>query len=134
MLNLNKVKPKIEEMAKKYNLNFMVVFGSRISGLVHKKSDVDLAYSAKRPLDYQKEYELICELRRVLNLEPKVEIELVNLDNAPPLLSKEVAFKGKLLAEITPRSFVYFQLYAFKLFVEAKPLFALRDKFIAQNL
>ena len=46
MLNLNKVKPKIEEIARKYNLNFMVIFGSRISGLVHKKSDIDLAYSA----------------------------------------------------------------------------------------
>jgi len=46
MLNLNKVKPKIEEIARKYNLNFMVIFGSRISGLVHKESDIDLAYSA----------------------------------------------------------------------------------------
>ena len=134
MLNINKVKPKIEKIAKKYDLNFMVIFGSRASGLVHKKSDVDLAYSAKRPLNYQKEYELICELSRVFNLDPKIEIELVNLENAPPLLCKEIAFQGKLLAEITPHSFVYFQLYAFKLFIEVRPLLALRDKFIAQNL
>lgn len=132
--NIEKIKPKIKKIARKYDLNFVVLFGSLASGLVHKRSDIDLAYSAKKFLDYRKEYELTCEFQRAFNLGPKVEIELVNLDNAPPLLAKEVAFKGKLLAEIAPRSFAYFQMYAFKLFVEAKPLFALRDKFIFQNL
>ncbi|MBU4481663.1 nucleotidyltransferase domain-containing protein [Patescibacteria group bacterium] len=132
--NLAKVKANIRKIAKKYDLNFVVLFGSRVSGLVHKRSDIDLAYSAKKFLDNRKEYELIGEFQRAFNLGSKVEIELVNLDNAPPLLAKGIAFKGNLLTEITPHSFAYFQMYAFKLFVEAKPLFALRDKFISQNL
>lgn len=132
--NLVKVKPKIRKIARKYGLNFIVFFGSRVTGLIHKKSDIDLAYSAKKTLDYKKEYELNCELRRIFNLGLEVEIDLVDLKNVPPLLAKEIVFKGELLVEITPHSFANFQIYAFKLFVESKPLLTLRDKFIVQNL
>ena len=124
----------IKKIAKKYDLNFLVLFGSHAIGKTHKQSDVDIAYSSKKELDYREEYYLGCELLCPLHLNPKVRVDLVNLDEASPLLAKEIAFSGELLAEIAPHSFVRFQMYAFKLFIESKPLFILKHKFITQNL
>ena len=125
-------KKEIEELAQKYGLNFLTLFGSQAEEKTHKKSDIDLAYSVKKNLNYKKEYEFINELRQILK--SKKEIELLNLKEASPLLAKNIAFNGKILAEITPHSFANFQMYAFKVFVEAKPLFRLRDRYISKNL
>ncbi|MDP3244454.1 MAG: nucleotidyltransferase domain-containing protein [bacterium] len=131
-----KISGKNREMiiktAKKYGLNFLVLFGSQVSGETHKKSDADIAYSAKKPLSYQKEYNLTRELQKILGFSG--EIEIVDLSKASPLLAKEVAFKGRLLSESIPHSFAYFQMYAFKMFVEAAPLLNLRNNFINRNL
>lgn len=133
MFSLTKRQKKgIKELAEKYGLNFLTLFGSQAEKKTHKKSDVDLAYSAKNELDYKKEYELLCELQGILRT--KTRIDLVDTKNAPPLLLNRIAFKGQLLAEVTPRSFTYFQMYAFKLFVEAKQLFNIRDQYILKNL
>ena len=134
MLNLNKVKPKIEEIAKKYNLNFMVIFGSRASGLVHKKSDVDLAYSAKKPLDYRKEYELTCDLQRTFDLGPKVRVDLVDLKQAPPLLKKEAVSNCKILYEEKIGIFDEFFIYAHQLYRETSPLFRLKHESLRRFL
>lgn len=127
-----KIKKNFTKTAKKYGLNFLVLFGSQVSGETHKKSDIDIAYSAKKLLSYKDEYNLTRELRKVLGFSG--EIEIVDLSKASPLLAKEVAFKGRLLSESTPHSFAYFQMYAFKMFVEAAPLFNLRNSFINRNL
>ena len=135
ILLTNKQNEKIRQIAKKYHLIFLVVFGSEAEGKLHKKSDLDLAYSASHELDYRREYELIQALRKILGGKiGKMEIELVNLRKISPLLMKNIAFKGKLLTELAPHSFARFQMYAFKLFVEAKPLLRLRDQYIAKNL
>lgn len=134
-MELTKIdKNLIKKIAKKYDLNFLVLFGSQATGKTHKQSDVDIAYSAKKELNYRQEYYLTGELLRSLHLNPKIRTDLVDLNNVSPLLAKEVAFTGKLLAEITPHSFARFQMYAFKLFIESKPLFILKHKFITQNL
>ncbi|MDP1538857.1 MAG: nucleotidyltransferase domain-containing protein [bacterium] len=123
---------RIKKTVKKYNLNFIVLFGSQTENATHKKSDIDLAYSSKTHFDYKKEYNLSQELQRILN--SNIEIDLVNLNNVSPFLAKKIAFEGKLLAENTLHSFAYFQMYAFKLFNEFRPLMSLRDKFIAKNI
>lgn len=127
-----RIKKSLIKIAKKYNLNFLVLFGSQVSGEIHKKSDIDIAYSAKKPLSYKDEFSLIQELQKARRFAG--ETEIIDLSKASPLLMKEIAFKGKLLAEPTRHSFAYFQMYAFKIFLEAVPLLNLRNKFISQNL
>jgi len=39
---------KIEKIAKKYNLELMVLFGSQATGQTHSRSDVDLGVISKR--------------------------------------------------------------------------------------
>jgi len=86
MLNLNKVKPKIEEIARKYNLNFMVIFGSRASGLVHKKSDVDLL------VELPKKASLLDFIGLKLELEERLarKVDLVEYEALHPLLKERI--------------------------------------------
>jgi len=47
-----------KEIAKKYSLNLILLFGSRASGKSYKGSDFDVAYSAKKKLGLEKKAEV----------------------------------------------------------------------------
>lgn len=57
-----------------------------------------------------------------------INVELVDLKSAPPLLLKQVAEHSILLFESSRSIFALFKIYAYKLYVEAKPLFDLKKK------
>ena len=44
-------KDAIAEIAKKNNLNFVVLFGSQATGRVHEKSDIDIAVLGSKEVD-----------------------------------------------------------------------------------
>lgn len=122
----------LDEITKKYRLNFIVLFGSTALGLTHAKSDVDVAYSPRRVLTYKEEHALVKDLRQALKTQK--EVEAVDIHRAPPHLNKQVVFQGKLLVEATPYSFARFQAFAFKCAVEARRLQLMSDAFVASNL
>lgn len=124
-------KKKFKEIAKKYDLNFLALFGSQATGLTHPKSDFDIAYSPKKEIDYGKEYEMNIELMRVFK---SPDVEVVNTHKGTPLLNYYVAFQSQLLAETTIHSFAQFQTYSFKIYIEAKPLFKLQREYIKEYL
>lgn len=120
-------KKQLRAIAQKYALNFIVLFGSRAQQFAHKDSDIDIAISSKKPLDYPEEFLLHRELSKVFNTN---HIDLVLTTDASPLLLYNLAFKSQLLCENTKSSFAYFQMYAFKRYVEAKPLYALQKSLL----
>jgi predicted nucleotidyltransferase len=128
MKNLAKnQKQELKKIAEKYKLNFLALFGSRAIGLERKDSDYDIAYSPQEEFDYDKEYFLSLELARVFK---SFKIDMVSTKNSPPLLMREIAFNSKLLYEKEKNSFDYFQMYAFKIYVEAKPLFKMTHDYV----
>lgn len=132
-MKLNKTqKQSLIKTAKKYGLNFILLFGSQAHGRIRLESDLDIAYSPQKDLDFRNEYSLANELKKIF--QSKKKIDLVNVHNAPPLLLHRIAFGTQVLAEPIAHSFASFQMYAFKIYVEAKPLFRLRDEFIKKNL
>ncbi len=124
---------KLKKIAQKYKLNYLVLFGSRANNTARPNSDFDIAYSSRQNIDYKEEVFLAEELSRALNIKAK-KIDLVNTKNASPLLAKEIADNGILLAEFTPNSFDNFQIYAFMIYVEAKPLFKMQEEFLKRNI
>lgn len=128
MNNLTKKqKQELKKIAEKYKLNFLALFGSRASGSERKDSDYDIAYSPQEEFDYDREYFLGTELARVFQ-NPK--IDTVSTKKSPPLLMREIAFNSKLLYERQKNSFDYFQMYAFKIYVEARPLFKMTHNYV----
>ena len=110
----------LDKIVKKYSLNLLLLFGSRVSGKYHKKSDFDVAYLSEAELNLEQESGLIFDLSRIFKND---NIDLVNLKNAKPLLYYAIFNDCRLLYEKTPLSFHSLRAYAFKKYIETKPLY-----------
>ncbi len=124
-------KKQFSQITQEYELNFIALFGSRVQKCERENSDIDIAVSAKEKIDYRKEFLLQRDLGKVYGV---ADIDLVQTSDASPLLMFGIAFKSQLLCERTKHSFAHFQMYAFKRYVEAKPLFALQRKLLTASL
>ncbi|NCF74931.1 MAG: nucleotidyltransferase domain-containing protein [Xanthomonadaceae bacterium] len=113
---------KLREIAEKYNLKLLLLFGSRAGSkkFLHKESDFDVAYLPKKDLDLTEEAKLICDLMPVFRSE---RIDLVNLKKALPLLFYAVFQNCQILYADNPLLFYYLRSYAFKKYIETKPLY-----------
>lgn len=117
--DLKKLKTAAAAVAREHGLVFVVLFGSHATGHAHKQSDIDIAVSAKNSLGVQELIEISDEFGQKLDAQ---RVEVVDLEQVPPLLMKQVAFEGELLYEQTRGDFARFEMYAFKIYVETKPL------------
>lgn len=124
-INTEKIKPDIEKLAQKYHLTLVVLFGSQARGTTHAKSDVDLAFSSETNLSPYDVAKMQLEFTQRLKFK---DIELVDLRNASPLLLREVTRHAIVLHEKDHSKFARLKMYAFKRFVETKPLLDLRTK------
>ncbi|MDE2188281.1 MAG: nucleotidyltransferase domain-containing protein [Patescibacteria group bacterium] len=133
MINTESIKPKIKELADKYGLSLVALFGSQASGKTHKESDVDIAYASFKPLDFIEKAKFNTDLTQIFKND---RIDIVDLRQSSPLLMRQATRKAIVLYENTPRLFDFFYAYALKLYEEAKPLFDLRkyrlNKIIAE--
>ena len=134
MIQIDKMKPLIKELAQKYHLLLVVLFGSQARGKTHAQSDVDIAFLSSSPMGLSNVAAMQFEFTQRLHLK---DIELVDLHGASPLLLKEVARQSVLLYEKEPLEFAQFRIAAFKKYMEAKRLLDLRaaslEKFISKT-
>src|SRR3989344_4507986 len=119
------MKSAAKEIAGKYGLSLVLLFGSQVTGKTHKESDIDIAYLSDKPLD------LMTEARLMVDLMPTFEsnaVDIVDLKKAPPLLMKLIFDHHEVLfCRDYGRYFTYL-MYAKRRYREAASLFALRDK------
>ena len=124
-------KELVEKIAKRYGLTVLILFGSHALGSAHKKSDFDIAYISARSLTLHEESELILDLSSVVKSE---HIDLLNLRTSPPLLFYAALKDGKPLYEKEPLVFTSLRAYAFKKYVETKPLYEERFKRLQKEI
>lgn len=122
-----KQKQEFRKLAEKYKLNFLVLFGSRAEETAGKHSDYDIGYSPQKEMDYSQEYFMEREIARILRQD---KIDLASTKRATPLLMYNMAYNSQLLFEREKNSFDYFQMYAFKMYIEAKPLFKMIHDYV----
>lgn len=125
MIDTDKIKPQIKELAEKYGLSLVVLFGSQVTGKTHKESDVDFAFTADRYISPRETAEIIFDFTRCLKI--GADIELVNLKNASPLLLKQIAMNSILMYEKEPHAYNLFKIYAIKRYMEERKFLKLRD-------
>jgi predicted nucleotidyltransferase len=114
----------MQAFAEKHGLLLVVLFGSQVTAKTHAKSDTDIAFLAAQPKDMRQIAEMHLELSGILK---NNNLELVDIIGKSPLFLKQIADQGKVLYEKDPNVFDEFQINAFKRYVEAKPLYALRE-------
>lgn len=120
-------KSNIKNLAEKYNLKLLILFGSHAKGAIHKKSDYDIAVLGRKPNELRSEVaEFAHECAEALQIgSDKVDITL--LDRANPLLLHEVSKNGVLLYG-TQYDFDNFNAYCYKQYIDYKPFFELEEE------
>ncbi len=121
---------KLDDLASKYQLNYLVLFGSRANGSFGRDSDCDIAISSKKDLDFSSEFDINERLSSIF----KIKVDLINVAKAGPVLMKEITDNGKLIKEYTPNSYDRFEIFSFKNFVEARPLLRMKEEYIERNI
>jgi len=114
----------------KYNMELLVVFGSYASNKNKQGSDLDLAYKC---FDFLKESEEIELLNELSQFYKRVDIDLVNLTKAEPILKVEIAKKGKLLYG-SKEKFEKFSIYAAGIYADTKFLYDDRRKTLEKKI
>lgn len=118
-----KKKKLLEEIAKKYSLELLLLFGSRVSKKTYFGSDFDIAYLAKRELTGKEIINLNCDLMDLFHSD---KIDMVNLKRANPFLTYEIAKNCKLLFG-KQQDFLEFKAVAFRKYIDALSLFELQE-------
>lgn len=126
MENIKNIK-KLREIAEKYNLKLILLFGSRVGNkkFLREESDFDVAYLPQKDLDLTKEAKLICDLTPIFRSE---KIDLVNLKKALPFLLYSIFQNCQVLYTDNPLIFYYLRSYTFKKYIETKPLYQERSE------
>jgi len=126
-----KQKQQIRKIAQKYDLELILLFGSRVEGKIHKESDFDVAYSSSRDLGLMEEAQLIVDLAPVFQSE---NIDLANLKKVNPLLLYGIIKDCRILYEKKALAFASLRAYAFKKYVETKPLYEEKYKRLQETV
>jgi predicted nucleotidyltransferase len=99
------------------------LFGSLVSGRARPDSDIDIAVlvSAKlRPADvFDYRLERMADLTRILKTN---EVDLIVLNQAPPLLAHRILSKGKLIFERSASARVAFQVRTVNRYLDSQPM------------
>ncbi len=113
---------KIKAVAEKYDLEFVVLFGSQATGQTHSKSDIDVAVISRSGVDWGQLFMDLSSLFR------RNDVEVVNLAMASPTLWRAVARDGQLLYEKTEGFYRRWKIYAWKIWLDTTHLRQARDR------
>ena len=115
-----KQKEKIQEIAKKYSLKLILLFGSRVDGKIHKESDFDVAYLSNKKLSYDDENRLNVDFTGIFKHE-RDRVDTVDMRKVSPLMLFGIFRKCQVLYAEDNFVFPVYRAYAFKKYMEIKP-------------
>ena len=114
-----KQKQKIDEIAGKYHLKLVLLFGSRATGKIHKESDFDVAYLPAKNLSYDDEIDINLQFTNIFRHD---RVDTVDMRKAAPLLLFGIFRECQVLFEENNLIFPTYRAYAYKKYIEAKPI------------
>src|SRR3990167_521703 len=87
------IRNKLSPMFQDAELQLILLFGSTVSGKLHKRSDIDLAFLFDKPAD------ILALTNQVIRLLHTDLVDVVDLRRANPLLKFSAVKNGSLLYE-----------------------------------
>ncbi len=120
----------IQDIADKFGLRLLVVFGSHGTERERPSSDIDIAFLSKSPLDA----DAICALSVELVAHfRKSDMDLVDLRKAVPLLAYQIACTGRVLYEMD-QAFLSYQIHAAARYADTKHLREARKAYLHEQI
>ena len=106
------------------------IFGSVAKGRTHPGSDVDIAVlvsgEVMRSDVFRYRLKLMADLKSGLGRD---DVDLILLNQAPPLLAHRILRDGKLILERSPSARVRFQVHTVNQYLDTQPM---RDFYLAR--
>ncbi len=113
-------KKEINNLAKKYDLEMLVLFGSRADGTFREDSDFDIAFRSKKDFSFDDLVDLNNDLIKIFKCD---KIDLVDLKKAEdPVLIHQISKNPKLLFG-KEEDLIKFRVYAFSYYLDYEPFF-----------
>lgn len=110
------VTDRLPEICERFDVAFVVMFGSRAKGASKPDSDVDIGVWLAAPtITAGRELELI---RALVMTTREGNLDVVILNHAHPLLGYHVARDGVLLYEHEPGTFEWYKWWAWKRYLD----------------
>jgi predicted nucleotidyltransferase len=128
-------KPIAECLSKRREVEAAYVFGSFASGRMRPASDVDVAVLLRA--DWSRAGSLKYRLRLVADIARaagRSDIDLVILNEAPPVLAHQVLSSGKLVFERSASARVQFQVRAINNYLDTEPMRALYRRYLKKRI
>jgi len=124
---------RLADIAERYGLDMVVIFGSQVSGHVRAGADIDVAVRMQRRSwgDWERELELVGELTKAITGDG--DLDVVFLNGASPLLLFEVASGGVVLYQGQPTTFAQFQSYAARRYDDSRKFFELQRTYLEEK-
>lgn len=97
---MERQREQVEEIAARHGLELVLLFGSRARGRTHAKSDTDIGVLARERLPIP----ILDAIARDFKSVFSNEVDVVDLQAAPPLLAGRIARDAKPLTG-SPRAF-----------------------------
>ncbi len=125
----------VKHLSRRREIEAAYVFGSVASGRTRKDSDIDIAVLVAprvRPgkiLKYR--LQLMADLGSALR---RSDVDVVILNEAPPLLAHRILSKGKLVFERSASARVRFQVRTASLYLDLVPLFETQIRYLKRNV
>jgi len=120
---------EIKEIAKKYKIDLIVLFGSLAKGNERSESDADIGISRNKSFELEEDLQLRQDLQQIF----KREIDIVEIKRASPLLLGEIAKNSRLLYGKKDK-FTEMKILAMKKYIDFKPYFKLREELIRKYI
>jgi uncharacterized protein len=130
-MNSKNISKTIDEIANKFNIDFIVYFGSYQTEFYNKESDIDIAFLAAAPMDLDTYSHF---LEALIFYHRKSEIDLIDLKKAEPVLRFEIAKSGRVLYEREKDLFNTYSFFYIKRFYELKPVIEEEMRTISENI
>jgi len=111
-------KVNIEEIAEKFKLKLVLIFGSFASGRQRRESDLDIAIFGLKRVSFDEEIKIASELSQIFHK----NIDLSVLNTANPLLVFQVS-KNSILLYGDKKDFLKFKMYAYSNYIDYAPYF-----------
>lgn len=120
-------KTQLADIAERYQVTLLYMFGSVARGDQTKDSDCDLGYAAATKLSLQQQFALQTDLQSILPVTQA--IDLVNLVNATPLLAYQIVREGQVLFA-QPNVEDNFYQRTIKNYIDTRPLFQATQQYV----
>ena len=113
---VDEIRERLTPLFQDEGLRLVLLFGSSVTGKMHRHSDIDLAFLFDRDMD------IIALTNNVIRLLHTDNVDVIDMKHASPLLRFSVVKNGRLLYERLQGEFNSFSSLTFRRYVDTKKL------------